>query len=112
MIGAESDLVIVVGSQNSSNSKRLVEVALAAGAQTAHLVDHADQINQTWLEGVSTVGVTSGASVPEILVDGVLQRLAAHGYDDVKTVSAATEHQHFALPRELTNAGDAHASQD
>lgn len=71
-MGAESDLVIVVGSRNSSNSKRLVEVAELAGARAAYLVDFADEIEEEWLEGVSTVGVTSGASVPEVLVEGVL----------------------------------------
>ena len=76
-MGAEADLVIVVGSKNSSNSVRLVEVALGAGARDAHLVDFADEIDEAWLEGVATVGVTSGASVPEVLVDGVLEWLAA-----------------------------------
>ncbi|QCX82599.1 4-hydroxy-3-methylbut-2-enyl diphosphate reductase (plasmid) [Streptomyces sp. YIM 121038] len=100
-MGAESDLVIVVGSRNSSNSKRLVEVALGAGAKASYLVDYAEELNEAWLDGVTTVGVTSGASVPEILVDGVLKWLAQRGYGDVETVKAAEEHQHFALPREL-----------
>ena len=73
----ECDLVIVVGSRNSSNSVRLVEVALEHGAAAGHLVDYADEIDDGWLDGVSTVGVTSGASVPEILVRDVLERLAA-----------------------------------
>ena len=68
----ECDLVIVVGSRNSSNSVRLVEVALGAGAEAAHLVDYAEDLDPSWLDGVKTVGVTSGASVPEILVTGVL----------------------------------------
>ncbi|MFE0041784.1 4-hydroxy-3-methylbut-2-enyl diphosphate reductase [Streptomyces albireticuli] len=100
-MGAEADLVIVVGSKNSSNSVRLVEVALGAGAKDAHLVDYADEIDEAWLEGVRTVGVTSGASVPEILVEGVLDWLAERGYDDVETVTAAKESITFSLPKEL-----------
>ncbi|MEU0990399.1 4-hydroxy-3-methylbut-2-enyl diphosphate reductase [Streptomyces sp. NPDC005953] len=100
-IGAQADLVIVVGSHNSSNSKRLVEVALGAGARSSYLVDYAEEIDEAWLEGVATVGLTSGASVPEILVDGVLEWLAQRGYGDVETITAATENQRFALPREL-----------
>ncbi|WP_202863745.1 4-hydroxy-3-methylbut-2-enyl diphosphate reductase [Ornithinimicrobium avium] len=97
----ECDLVIVVGSQNSSNSKRLVEVAVEHGARDGHLVDYAEEIDEAWLEGVRTVGVTSGASVPELLVRGVLERLAAHGYEDVQPVTAAEESILFALPTEL-----------
>lgn len=100
-IGAQADLVIVVGSRNSSNSQRLVEVALGAGAGSSYLVDHAEEIDEAWLEGVATVGLTSGASAPEILVDGVLEWLAQRGYGDVETITAATENQRFALPREL-----------
>jgi 4-hydroxy-3-methylbut-2-en-1-yl diphosphate reductase len=100
-MGADADLVIVVGSKNSSNSVRLVEVALGAGARAAHLVDFADEIDEAWLEGVSTVGVTSGASVPEILVEGVLEWLAQRGYDDVETITAAKESITFSLPKEL-----------
>nr|WP_267243194.1 4-hydroxy-3-methylbut-2-enyl diphosphate reductase [Streptomyces sp. PR69] len=100
-MGAESDLVIVVGSQNSSNSKRLVEVALGAGARAAHLVDYADEIDETWLEGVTTVGVTSGASVPDVLVEGVLEWLSQRGFEDVEIVKAAEESITFSLPKEL-----------
>jgi len=100
-VAAECDLVIVVGSANSSNSVRLVEVALTAGARAAHLVDLALDIQPDWLQGVSTVGVTSGASVPEILVTGVLEWLAEHGFGDVEPVSSAEEHLLFALPPEL-----------
>jgi len=100
-IAAESDLVIVVGSQNSSNSVRLVEVARDAGAGAAHLVDDASGIEQTWLDGVTTVGVTSGASVPEGLVSGVLGRLAESGFGAVAEVEAVPEHMAFALPHEL-----------
>ncbi|MET3860395.1 4-hydroxy-3-methylbut-2-enyl diphosphate reductase [Dietzia sp. 2505] len=97
----QCDLVIVVGSQNSSNSVRLVEVALQAGARDAHLVDYAKEIDTTWFEGVSTVGVTSGASVPELLVRGVVDLLADHGFNDVSSVRTAQETITFSLPREL-----------
>ncbi|OKI10287.1 4-hydroxy-3-methylbut-2-enyl diphosphate reductase [Streptomyces sp. CB02923] len=100
-MGAEADLVIVVGSKNSSNSVRLVEVALGAGARAAHLVDGAEEIDESWLEGVTTVGLTSGASVPEVLVHGVLDWLAQRGYEDVETVKAAEESITFSLPKEL-----------
>ncbi|AVL99944.1 4-hydroxy-3-methylbut-2-enyl diphosphate reductase [Gordonia iterans] len=100
----DCDLVIVVGSQNSSNSVRLVEVAIQNGAKAGHLVDYAKEIDLAWLDGVDTVGVTSGASVPEILVQGVLDLLAEHGYHDVQTVTTAEETLTFALPRELRPA--------
>ncbi|MEV6107553.1 4-hydroxy-3-methylbut-2-enyl diphosphate reductase [Streptomyces sp. NPDC051940] len=101
MLGADSDLVIVVGSQNSSNSKRLVEVALNAGARASYLVDGAEEADEAWLEGVTTVGVTSGASVPEVLVDGVLEWLAERGYGDVDVVQPVEESITFSLPKEL-----------
>ena len=100
-MGADSDLVIVVGSRNSSNSKRLVEVAKLAGAREAYLVDFADEIDEAWLEGVSTVGVTSGASVPDVLVEQVLEWLAERGYGDVEIVKTAEESITFSLPKEL-----------
>ncbi|MEV7420995.1 MULTISPECIES: 4-hydroxy-3-methylbut-2-enyl diphosphate reductase [unclassified Streptomyces] len=100
-MGADADLVIVVGSKNSSNSVRLVEVALGAGASTSHLVDGADEIDEAWLDGVSTVGVTSGASVPEVLVEGVLEWLSQRGFEDVEIVKAAEESITFSLPKEL-----------
>ncbi|MFO7249878.1 MAG: 4-hydroxy-3-methylbut-2-enyl diphosphate reductase [Actinomycetes bacterium] len=100
-IAARSDLVIVVGSNNSSNSKRLVEVAKDAGAPAAYLVDDASYIEESWLEGVTTVGLTSGASVPEELVEGVLARLATYGFTDVEEVESVAEHMRFALPHEL-----------
>ncbi|RBY94335.1 4-hydroxy-3-methylbut-2-enyl diphosphate reductase [Blastococcus sp. TBT05-19] len=103
-MAAECDLVLVVGSTNSSNSVRLVEVALEAGARASYLVDYAAEIDEAWLEGVSTVGVTSGASVPEILVSEVLDWLAERGYPDVGTVKAAEERLVFALPHELRRA--------
>ena len=100
-VAAQSDLVLVVGSRNSSNSVRLVEVARDAGAGAAYLVDDASAISESWLAGVGTVGVTSGASVPEDLVASVLEWLALRGYGDVAEVNAAEEHLLFALPQEL-----------
>ncbi|RKE20932.1 4-hydroxy-3-methylbut-2-enyl diphosphate reductase [Streptomyces sp. TLI_171] len=100
-LAPEADLLIVVGSKNSSNSVRLVEVGLEYGAKAAHLVDFAEEIDPAWLEGVGTVGLTSGASVPEILVDGVLELLASHGFEDVRIVKTAEEHLTFSLPKEL-----------
>jgi 4-hydroxy-3-methylbut-2-en-1-yl diphosphate reductase len=95
------DLVLVVGSRNSSNSVRLVEVALQAGAGAGHLIDYSRQIEDSWLDGVATVGVTSGASVPEVLVRGVLEHLAERGWTSVEDVTTAEETVTFALPREL-----------
>ena len=100
-IAPQSDLVIVVGSQNSSNSKRLVEVALEAGAQESHLVDYAHQVDDAWFEGVNTVGVTSGASVPDILVRELLDYLGEKGYGDVEEITTTVETITFSLPREL-----------
>jgi 4-hydroxy-3-methylbut-2-enyl diphosphate reductase len=105
-IAADSDVVIVVGSTNSSNSVRLVEVARDAGARAAYLVDDATGIDQAWLDGVTTVGVTSGASVPEDLVAGVLTRLADSGFTDVEEVEAVHERMVFGLPRELRKPVD------
>jgi len=99
-IAAESDLVVVVGSMNSHNSARLVEVAREAGAP-AHLVDHAGEIDESWLDCVETVGVTGGASAPEILVQGVLAWLRERGFDRVEQIWATRESVSFALPREL-----------
>jgi 4-hydroxy-3-methylbut-2-enyl diphosphate reductase len=103
-IAGHSDLVIVVGSPNSSNSLRLVEVARDHGAPAAYLVDDADELDERWLDGVTTVGVTSGASVPEELVSVVLGKLAEHGFSTVEEVEAVPEQVTFALPRELRPA--------
>ena len=100
-VAADADLVIVVGSANSSNSVRLVEVAREYGAKAACRVDYADEVQQEWLDGVATVGVTSGASVPEVLVQEVLQVLAEAGYGDVEEVRTAEEDLMFSLPKEL-----------
>jgi 4-hydroxy-3-methylbut-2-en-1-yl diphosphate reductase len=100
-IAASADLVIVVGSSNSSNSVRLVEVARESGASAAYLVDDASEIDDSWFANVRTVGVTSGASAPEDLVDGVLNALAARGFPVTETVHTARESLTFALPKEL-----------
>ena len=100
-IAPQSDLVIVVGSQNSSNSVRLAEVALEYGAKVSHLVDFAQEIQEHWLEGVETIGLTSGASVPEILVKDVLAFLSERGFNDVQTITAKEETLLFSLPPEL-----------
>ena len=100
-IARESDLVIVVGSSNSSNSVRLVEVALEHGARSAHRVDDATELDEAWLAGARTVGVTSGASVPEILVQDVLGWLAERGYGPAEEVVSAEEDLMFSLPKEL-----------
>lgn len=100
-IAPEADLVIVVGSANSSNSVRLVEVALEYGAKAAYRVDFAHQVDESWFEGVATVGVTSGASVPEVLVQELLSLLAEYGYSDVEEIVTAQEDLLFSLPKEL-----------
>ena len=100
-IAEQCDLLLVVGSRNSSNSVRLVEVGLDAGARAAYLVDDSSEIDEGWLDGVTTVGLTSGASVPELLVVQVMQWLADRGYADVEEVESAQEHLLFALPPEL-----------
>ncbi|MFJ3956271.1 4-hydroxy-3-methylbut-2-enyl diphosphate reductase [Arthrobacter sp. NPDC090010] len=100
-IAPQADLVIVVGSANSSNSVRLVEVALEYGAKRSERVDYANQVDEAWFEGIATVGVTSGASVPEVLVQDVLRLLADYGYADVEEVVTAEEDLLFSLPKEL-----------
>jgi 4-hydroxy-3-methylbut-2-enyl diphosphate reductase len=100
-IAEQSDLLLVVGSRNSSNSVRLVEVALEAGARASYLVDDAGEIDEAWLDGVTTIGLTSGASVPEELVQQVMAWLAERGYGKVEEVESAQEHMVFALPPEL-----------
>lgn len=100
-IAPKADLVLVVGSTNSSNSVRLVEVALEYGAKASYLIDYAAEVKDEWFEGVETIGVTSGASVPEILVTDLLNDLKNRGYGDVETVTAMEEHLLFAIPPEL-----------
>ena len=100
-VAPRSDVLIVVGSANSSNSVRLLEVGLQHGAKSGHRVDLASELEPGWFDGAVTVGVTSGASVPEILVRDVLARLAELGFGDVEVVDAVEEHMVFALPQEL-----------
>ena len=100
-IARDAQLVVVIGSANSSNSRRLAEVAAEAGDARVHRVDDRGELAEGWLDGVSVVGVTSGASVPEELVAGVLGWLAERGFDDVMEVEVAEENLVFALPREL-----------
>jgi 4-hydroxy-3-methylbut-2-enyl diphosphate reductase len=100
-IAPECDVVLVVGSRNSSNSVRLVEVAVDAGARAGHLVDYASEIRDEWLADATTVGLTSGASVPDDLVMEVLAHLAERGFTDVSEITTADERLTFSLPQEL-----------
>jgi len=103
-IAPEVDVMIVVGSANSSNSVRLVEVALEAGAGSAHRVDAAGELDRAWFDGATRVGLSSGASVPEILVREVVERLGGWGFGEVVEVRTATEDLMFSLPKELRGA--------
>jgi 4-hydroxy-3-methylbut-2-enyl diphosphate reductase len=105
-IAPECDLVLIVGSSNSSNSVRLVEVALEVGARAAYRVDYASEVKQEWLDGVETVGISSGASVPEHLVDELLSDIRQAGFSHVETVTTATEDLMFSLPKELRGESD------
>ena len=93
--------MLVVGSKNSSNSVRLVEVAKEYGAKNAYLIDYASEVRDEWFEGVETIGVTSGASVPELLVRDLLEELSRRGYGEAETVTATEESLIFAIPPEL-----------
>ena len=104
VLSERSDLVLVVGSENSSNSQRMVEVALSHGAAAAHLIDDASHIDPAWLEGVDTVGLTSGASAPDQLVTGVIEWLQAQDRGAVvERLDVIEEDMHFALPAKLRN---------
>ncbi len=98
------DLVLVVGSANSHNSSRLVDVALTAGAPAARLIDGVAAVDERWLPGASTVGLTGGASAPEAQIAGVLRWLVEQGYDDVREIGSLEENMVFALPIELRHA--------
>ena len=100
-VGSESDLVLVVGSANSSNTVRLVEVALEAGAKAAYRIDYASEIKEEWFEGVETVGVSSGASAPEELVEEVLEYLEKRQFGKPIEITTAEEDVQFSLPKEL-----------
>ena len=101
VIAPQVDLLLVVGSANSSNSVRMVEVALTAGAPASYLVENRAAIDAAWLDGVETVGLSSGASVPDVLVREVLDWLAERGYGEVEEVNHTEERLAFALPQEL-----------
>jgi 4-hydroxy-3-methylbut-2-enyl diphosphate reductase len=111
-IAEQCDVMIVVGSGNSSNSVRLVEVALEAGAASAYRVDSAAELDEAWFDGCQTVGLTSGASVPEILVDDVLTWLRERGCGTVEEVHTAEETLIFALPPELRRDIKARKAED
>ena len=100
-LAKESDVILVVGSETSSNSKRLVEVARAEGVP-AYLVDEASQIDPAWFEGTDTVGLTSGASAPEVLVEGVIEWFRERGCTEVRTVLVTEESVEFAMPAILS----------
>lgn len=100
-IAAQVDVMIVVGSANSSNSVRLLEVALEAGAASGHRIDGADELQASWFDGANTVGLTSGASVPDLLVRDVLAWLGGQGFSQVETIQTQVETTTFALPRNL-----------
>ena len=108
-LAPEADLVLIVGAVNSSNSNRMVEVAIKAGTP-AHLVPDESYLEEAWLEGVETVGVSSGASAPEVLVEGVLTKLAEHGYDTVETKEVTSEDVTFSLPPWLREQAGATAT--
>ena len=111
-IAPDADLVLVVGSPNSSNSVRLMEVAKENGAKAAYRIDTVSELQDEWFQGVETVGVTSGASVPDVLVQELLGELAERGYGDVVPVRTAQEDLMFSLPRELRQEMRAQGSDD
>jgi 4-hydroxy-3-methylbut-2-enyl diphosphate reductase len=108
-VAHEADLVLVVGSTNSSNSNRLVEVSQNLST-ASYLIDKAEDIRPEWLEGVQTVAVTAGASAPEILVQGVVEFLAGRGYGDMQEVEVMPENVRFGLPPEIAQAAAAQAA--
>ncbi|QBI22095.1 4-hydroxy-3-methylbut-2-enyl diphosphate reductase [Egibacter rhizosphaerae] len=101
VLAERSDVVLVIGSDTSSNSKRMVEVALGHGAAAAYLVDHAGDLRDEWFDGVSRVGLTSGASAPDVLVQEMIDALDERFGAEVRTVDVVDEQMHFALPKEL-----------
>lgn len=111
-IAAKCDVLIVVGSANSSNSVRLVEVGKEAGVLAAYRIDKASEVKPEWLEGAKAVGVTSGASVPEVLVQELLELLASFGFDDVEAVQSVEEKMTFSLPKNLQSDLKASGSKD
>jgi 4-hydroxy-3-methylbut-2-en-1-yl diphosphate reductase len=99
-LAGRSDVILVIGSDNSSNSKRLVEVARAAGTP-AHLIDDETEIDPAWTAGADTIGVTSGASAPEWLVERVVEALKADGATEVVQLRTVEEHMAFSLPAQV-----------
>jgi 4-hydroxy-3-methylbut-2-enyl diphosphate reductase len=99
LLARQVDLVLVIGAQNSSNCNRLREVASAQGAP-AYLINGPDEVDEGWLKGVKRIGITSGASTPEVLVDSVVRRL---GPDQVSSIEGVSENVTFVLPPELRN---------
>ena len=102
-VAGDTDLLLVVGSENSSNSNRLVEVARNLG-RAAHHIDSYDDIQHEWLNGVSTVSLTAGASAPEVLVQEVIEFLANEGFTNVEEVEVMPENVRFGLPAEIVQA--------
>ncbi len=102
-VASDADLLLVVGSDNSSNSKRLVEVARSLGT-SAHLIDSCKNIQEPWLEGVNTIALTAGASAPECLVEETIKFLASKGFDNMKEVEVMPENVRFGLPPEIVEA--------
>jgi 4-hydroxy-3-methylbut-2-enyl diphosphate reductase len=102
-VASDADLLLVVGSDNSSNSKRLVEVARSLGT-SAHLIDSCKNIEADWLEGVNTLALTAGASAPECLVEEVVKFLATKGFNNVREVEVMPENVRFGLPPEIVEA--------
>ena len=96
----QCDLVLVIGSQNSSNSQRLVDVARDHGAR-AHLIDNAGQVREEWLEGARVVGISSGASAPEELVTRLIDYFRARGVEDVSEFEVLREDVRFMLPKTI-----------
>jgi 4-hydroxy-3-methylbut-2-enyl diphosphate reductase len=109
-MAAQCDLVLVIGSQNSSNSQRLVEVAREHGADEAYLVDHAGQVDEAWLEGKRVVGISSGASAPEELVAELVAWFQERGVTDVAELEVVREDVRFMLPKQIRQAMAAAAS--
>jgi len=102
-VAEAADVLLVLGSANSSNSVRLVEVGKRAGARSAYLIDDASQLDMAWLDGARVVGVTAGASAPELLVQGLIERLSADFEVEVTEVETARETVSFKLPRQLAD---------
>src|SRR5882724_10523559 len=105
-VAKDVDLILVVGSPNSSNSNRLVEVAQRSGVK-AQLIDSAKDIDVKWLEGIARVGLTAGASAPEVLVEQVSERLAEFGFTDQRDLDLIDEDVRFTLPPELATIAPA-----